>query len=131
MAAAGPSWRGSGRTRWACSERGGSGGCEVLAGVTFTPKALACGVDLTGPSHRFTRLDSMPPCWASFQQPFHRRMGHPHTEAGRQRLTERSPVNFADRIERPLPVGQGANDPRFKGRDSDPMVQAMAARHTR
>ncbi len=109
---------------------GGSyGGYAALAGVTFTPKAFACAVDIVGPSNLFTLLESIPPYWESFKQQFYRRMGNPNTEAGRQLLAERSPVNFADRIERPLLIGQGANDPRVNVRESDQIVQAMAARN--
>jgi dipeptidyl aminopeptidase/acylaminoacyl peptidase len=109
---------------------GGSyGGYAALAGVTFTPKAFACAVDIVGPSNLFTLLESIPPYWEAFKQQFYRRMGDPTTEAGRALLKERSPLNFADRIERPLLIGQGANDPRVNVRESDQIVQAMAARN--
>ncbi|MBA3486281.1 MAG: hypothetical protein H0T88_03665 [Lysobacter sp.] len=39
-------------------------------------------------------------------------MGDPRTEEGKQWLLERSPLTRADQIERPLLIGQGANDPR-------------------
>jgi dipeptidyl aminopeptidase/acylaminoacyl peptidase len=58
----------------------------------------------------------------------YRRMGDPTTEAGRELLKERSPVNFAGRIVRPLLIGQGANDPRVNERESDQIVDAMAAK---
>lgn len=109
---------------------GGSyGGYAALAGLTFTPKTFACAVDIVGPSNLFTLLESIPPYWESFKQQFYRRMGDPTTEAGRQMLKERSPLNFADRIERPLLIGQGANDPRVNVRESDQIVQALAARN--
>jgi dipeptidyl aminopeptidase/acylaminoacyl peptidase len=38
---------------------------------------------------------------------------------------ERSPLSYADRISRPLLIGQGANDPRVKQAESDQIVQAM------
>ena len=50
-------------------------------------------------------------------------MGDPNTEAGRALLKERSPVNFADRIERPLLIGQGANDPRVNVKASTAEVR--------
>ena len=40
-------------------------------------------------------------------------------------LIERSPLNSADRIARPLLIGQGANDPRVKQAESDQIVTAM------
>ena len=43
-------------------------------------------------------------------------------------LKARSPLNFADRIARPLLIGQGANDPRVNVRESDQIVAAMNAK---
>ena len=40
-------------------------------------------------------------------------------------MTERSPLTYTDRIQRPLLIGQGANDPRVKQAESDQIVQAM------
>jgi dipeptidyl aminopeptidase/acylaminoacyl peptidase len=108
---------------------GGSyGGYATLAGMTFTPTTFACGVDIVGPSNLFTLLETIPPCWESFKQQFYKRMGDLITEAGRAMLKARSPLNFADRIARPLLIGQGANDPRVNVRESDQIVAAMNAK---
>ncbi|MEG3194253.1 prolyl oligopeptidase family serine peptidase, partial [Lysobacter sp. D1-1-M9] len=72
---------------------GGSyGGYATLAGLTFTPDAFACGVDIVGPSNLNTLLGTVPPYWASFYEQLTKRMGDPRTEEGRQWLTERSPL---------------------------------------
>ena len=43
---------------------GGSyGGYATLAGLTFTPDAFACGVDIVGPSNLETLLETIPPYW--------------------------------------------------------------------
>ena len=55
-------------------------------------------------------------------------MGDPATEAGKQWLTERSPLSHADQIERPCLIGQGANDPRVRQAQSDQVVTAMKAK---
>ena len=108
---------------------GGSyGGYATLAGMTFTPTTFACGVDIVGPSNLFTLLETIPPYWESFKQQFYKRMGDPTTEAGRAMLKARSPLNFADKIARPLLIGQGANDPRVNVRESDQIVAAMNAK---
>jgi dipeptidyl aminopeptidase/acylaminoacyl peptidase len=107
---------------------GGSyGGYATLAGLTFTPETFACGVDIVGPSNLNTLLGTVPPYWASFYEQLARRMGDPRTEEGRQWLTERSPLTRADRITKPLLIGQGANDPRVKQAESDQIVKAMRA----
>lgn len=108
---------------------GGSyGGYATLAGLAFTPQAFACGVDIVGPSNLNTLLGTIPPYWESFKQQMYRRMGNPNTEAGKAWLAERSPLNSADKIVRPLLIGQGANDPRVNVRESDQIVDAMAAK---
>ena len=40
-------------------------------------------------------------------------------------MKSRSPLFFVDKIEKPLLIGQGANDPRVKQSESDQIVQAM------
>ncbi|HEV2569262.1 S9 family peptidase [Sphingomonas sp.] len=107
---------------------GGSyGGYATLAGLTFTPELFACGVDIVGPSNLETLLQTIPPYWKPVVQQFHRRMGNPETPEGLQLLKDRSPLYKADRIVRPLLIGQGANDPRVKQAESDQIVSAMKA----
>ena len=109
---------------------GGSyGGYATLAGMAFTPDKFACGVDIVGPSNLFTLLSTIPPYWESIKQQFYKRMGDPGTEAGKAVLKERSPLYSADKITRPLLIGQGANDPRVNVAESDQIVSAMSAKN--
>ena len=109
---------------------GGSyGGYATLAGMAFTPTTFACGVDIVGPSNLFTLLQTIPPYWEAGKQQFYKRMGDPTTDAGKALLAERSPLNSADKIQRPLLIGQGANDPRVNVRESDQIVAAMKAKN--
>lgn len=109
---------------------GGSyGGYATLAGLTFTPDAFACGVDIVGPSNLNTLLSTVPPYWASFFEQLAKRMGDPRTEDGKKWLVERSPLTHADKISKPLLIGQGANDPRVKQDESDQIVKAMQAKN--
>lgn len=121
---------------WAVSEgiadpdkvaiHGGSyGGYATLVGLTMTPDVFACGVDIVGPSNIITLLESIPPYWAPMLQMFKDRVGDFSTPEGREFLLARSPLTFADRIERPLLIGQGANDPRVKQPESEQIVAAM------
>ncbi|MDH3418654.1 MAG: alpha/beta fold hydrolase, partial [Gammaproteobacteria bacterium] len=105
---------------------GGSyGGYATLAGLTMTPTTFACGVDIVGPSNLVTLLSTIPPYWGPMKRLFATRVGDDETEAGRELLTARSPLTYVDRIERPLLIGQGANDPRVKQAESDQIVTAM------
>lgn len=109
---------------------GGSyGGYATLAGLTFTPDRFACGVDIVGPSNLQTLLKTIPPYWTAGIQQFHQRMGNPNTPEGLALLKERSPLTYADRIKRPLLIGQGANDPRVNVAESDQIVAAMRAKN--
>lgn len=105
---------------------GGSyGGYATLVGLTFTPEVFACGVDIVGPSSLVTLLNTIPPYWEPLLELWKRRVGDHTTEEGRTFLEQRSPLTFADRIIRPLLIGQGANDPRVKQSESDQIVKAL------
>ncbi len=105
---------------------GGSyGGYATLVGLTFTPDVFACGVDIVGPSNLRTLLETIPPYWAPMITLFTTRVGDHRTEEGRKLLESRSPLNFVDKIKKPLLIGQGANDPRVKQTEADQIVKAM------
>jgi dipeptidyl aminopeptidase/acylaminoacyl peptidase len=105
---------------------GGSyGGYATLAGLAFTPDKFACGVDIVGPSNLETLLKTIPPYWAPLVKQFHDRMGNPNTEEGLALLRAASPLYKADKIVKPLLIGQGANDPRVAQAESDQIVAAM------
>jgi dipeptidyl aminopeptidase/acylaminoacyl peptidase len=108
---------------------GGSyGGYATLVGLTFTPEKFACGIDLVGPSNLLTLLKTIPPYWVPELQMFKDRVGDPTTKAGQKLLEERSPLNYVEKIKRPLLIIQGANDPRVKQSESDQIVKAMQAK---
>ena len=122
--------------RWAVSQgiadpdrvaiMGGSyGGFATLVGMTFTPEVFACGVDIVGPSSLVTLMETLPPYWQPIIDLFTSRVGDFRTEEGREFLLQRSPLSFVDNIEKPLLIGQGANDPRVKQSESDQIVRSM------
>ncbi|MBU3967477.1 MAG: S9 family peptidase [Euryarchaeota archaeon] len=105
---------------------GGSyGGYATLVGMTITPEKFACGVDIVGPSNLTTLLETIPPYWQPQIELFATRVGDHRTEEGRALLINRSPLTYVDQIQKPLLIGQGANDPRVKQAESDQIVQAM------
>jgi len=109
---------------------GGSyGGYATLVGLTFTPEKFACGVDIVGPSSLVTLIESFPAYWQPFMEvTWYKRVGDPRTPEGRKHLLDRSPITKVDQIQRPLLIGQGANDPRVTQKESDQIVAAMKAR---
>ncbi len=103
---------------------GGSyGGYATLVGLTFTPEVFACGVDIVGPSNLVTLMQSIPPYWEPIRANFYHRVGNLETEE--EFLKSRSPLFFVDRIQKPLLIAQGANDPRVKQAESEQIVAAM------
>ena len=105
---------------------GGSyGGYATLAALTRDPELYAAGVDIVGPSHVATLLETIPPYWKPMIQMFETRVGGLDERAY---LDSISPLTHVDRIERPLLIAQGANDPRVKISESDQIVEAMESR---
>jgi dienelactone hydrolase len=103
-----------------CIMGGSYGGYATLAGVSYTPDAFACGVDIVGPSNLNTLLKTIPPYWSTLLAVFHKRMGEDE-----EFLKSQSPLFRADQIKAPLLIGQGANDPRVNKAESDQIVAAM------
>ncbi|NNF08581.1 MAG: S9 family peptidase [Candidatus Eisenbacteria bacterium] len=105
---------------------GGSyGGFAVLSGLTKTPDLYRCGVDIVGPSNILTWLETIPPYWKPFEALVHRRVGHPTED--KALLEERSPVNHVDKIQSPLLIVQGRNDPRVNREESLQIKAALEA----
>ncbi|KAF1322643.1 Dipeptidyl aminopeptidase/acylaminoacyl peptidase, partial [Globisporangium splendens] len=103
---------------------GGSyGGYAVLAGLAFTPDVYVCGVDIVGPSHIKTLLQSIPPYWEPMKKMLQLRVGDVEND---QALNERiSPFYHADKITKPLLIAQGKNDPRVKQAESDQIAKKL------
>ena len=103
---------------------GGSyGGYAALAGATFTPELFRCAVDIVGPSNLITLINSIPPYWSTFLATFYERVGNPESEE--EFLKSRSPLFSVERIQIPMLIAQGANDPRVKQAESEQIVAAM------
>jgi len=126
--------------RWAIREKiadanrvaimGGSyGGYATLMGLVETPDLYACGVDIVGPTDLVTLIRTVPPYWKPDIALFRVRVGDDTTEAGRKLLDERSPLALADRIRRPLLIGEGANDPRVKIEQANQLAAVLEQRH--
>jgi dipeptidyl aminopeptidase/acylaminoacyl peptidase len=112
-----------------CIMGGSYGGYATLVGLTFTPDVFACGVDIVGPSSLVTLMQNIPEYWVPFMPVMKARVGDVDTEEGREKLLERSPLRLVDKIERPLLIGQGANDPRVTQLEADQIVEAMQAKN--
>jgi dipeptidyl aminopeptidase/acylaminoacyl peptidase len=111
---------------------GGSyGGYATLAGVTFTPELYAAGIPYVAPSNLITLIESFPPYWEPVIRIWHLRVGNPNDPAQRERLVQQSPLFSVERIQVPLLVVHGANDPRVVQNESDQIVVALRDRGVR
>ena len=102
---------------------GGSfGGFMTLTCITKAPELWRCAVDIFGPSNLFTFLNSIPEYWkpATYEL-----VGDP--EKDKDLLQDRSPINFVDKIQCPLFIIQGKNDPRVVQAESDQIVEKLKA----
>ena len=105
---------------------GGSyGGYAALAAATFTPDVFACNVDIVGPSNLKTLIGSIPPYWKPMRSMFDVRMGNVDDPKDAELIRNASPLFKADRITKPLLIGQGANDPRVNVKESEQIVEAI------
>jgi len=105
---------------------GGSyGGYESLVAMTLTPGVFTCGDAVVGPSNLETFVDpkTLPPDWSA--DSLFDLLGDPRTEAGRQLLRERSPLNYASNTRGDMLIVQGANDVRVPTREAEQVVAAM------
>lgn len=103
---------------------GGSyGGYMVLAALTLRPTEFDVGVDIFGVSNWLRTLRSIPAWWGAQREALFAELGDP-TGPDSVRLRRISPLFNADRIQRPLIVLQGANDPRVLQVESDEIVEA-------
>jgi dipeptidyl aminopeptidase/acylaminoacyl peptidase len=115
-------------TGWVNPDRigilGGSyGGYMVLAALTFRPQAFSVGVDMYGVSNWLRTLQSIPEWWGPARDALYKELGDPVKDE--DYLRRISPLFHADKIERPLIVLQGENDPRVLKKESDEIVEAV------
>lgn len=103
---------------------GGSyGGYATLSGITKTPTLYRCAISVVGISNLLTWMAAIPPYWELYRARVEVMVGDPDRD--RERLEATSPALHADRIQTPLFIAQGANDPRVKKAESEQMVEAL------
>jgi len=103
---------------------GGSyGGYMTLAALAFEPEVFEVGVDIFGVSNWLRTLKSIPAWWGAARESLYNEMGNPETDS--TMLYNKSPLFFADQIQKPLMVLQGANDPRVLKVESDEIVEEV------
>ncbi|NBD35284.1 MAG: DUF1385 domain-containing protein [Chloroflexi bacterium] len=85
------------------------GGYAAMAGATFTPDLYQCAVNYVGVTD-ITLLYDSNAAWKLLRPELIRDVGDPEEE--REMLEARSPINHADKIEVPILMAYGREDPR-------------------
>ena len=97
------------------------GGYMALSALTFHPEEFAAGVNICGVSNLLSFASNLPRYWDAKR--FYEKLGDPGEE--QELLRSISPFFYADRINKPLMILQGATDPRCPRDQSDEMVAAI------
>ena len=86
------------------------GGYAAMAGITLTPELYCAGINYVG----VTDIEILLPKAQTEERMYwrHTRIGDLSLAADRKRVHDTSPVNLADRIQVPLIMAYGKNDPR-------------------
>jgi dipeptidyl aminopeptidase/acylaminoacyl peptidase len=114
------------------------GGYEALASLTFSPDVFSCAISACGPSNLKTVLNSIPFYWELSSAPLSDSMrfytknafitsigGDPSKESDIPFLESCSPLNYVDKIQKPLLLVHGANDPIVAIAESDRIFDVM------
>ena len=107
---------------------GSHGGYAVLRGLTKTPDLYTCGIDYVGVSNLFTFMETIPAYWKPYLPILKEIWYDPEIPEEKQIMEEVSPVYHIDKIDQPLFVVQGANDPRVNIDESDQIVEKLRAK---
>ena len=104
------------------------GGLATLGSLVKTPELYICGVDYVGVSNLFTFFKSFPPYWKPFLAQAYEQWYDVNSTEDQEIMKQVSPALNVDKINKPLFVIQGANDPRVNIDESDQVVQNLRDR---
>lgn len=104
------------------------GGYATLMGLIKTPELYKCGVDYVGVSNLETFFSTFPAYWEKYRAMMYEIWYNMEDAKELEIAKEVSPINNLDKINKPLFVVQGANDPRVNINEADQIVTAMRAK---
>lgn len=96
------------------------GGYMTLTLAMRHPGLWGAACDMFGPFDLISYINRVPESWAVY---FYLAIGHPERDA--EFLRERSPSTYFNKLEAPLLVVQGKNDPRVPEGESGEMVEKL------
>ncbi|MFT7898685.1 MULTISPECIES: alpha/beta hydrolase family protein [Flavobacteriaceae] len=101
------------------------GGLATLGSLIKTPELYVCGVDYVGVSNFFTFVDSFPEYWKPLMKQFYEQWYDPEIPEEKEIMKAVSPALNIDKLNKPVFVVQGANDPRVNINESDQIVTSL------
>ncbi|MEE3999242.1 S9 family peptidase [Tenacibaculum sp. FZY0031] len=101
------------------------GGLATLGSLIKTPELYVCGVDYVGVSNFFTFVDSFPEYWKPLMKQFYEQWYDPEVPEEKEIMKAVSPALNIDKLNKPVFVVQGANDPRVNINESDQIVASL------
>jgi dipeptidyl aminopeptidase/acylaminoacyl peptidase len=106
---------------------GGSyGGITTLAVATFFSEKIRCALSVVGASNLVTFLENT----ADYRRDLRRvEYGDERDPKMREYLNSIAPLNYIEKIKKPLFVVQGANDPRVPASEAEQIIKAMQAKN--
>ena len=104
------------------------GGYATLMGMIKTPELYKCGVDYVGVSNLETFFSTFPAYWEKYRAMMYEIWYNMEDTKELEIAKQVSPINNLDKINKPLFVVQGANDPRVNINEADQIVTAMRAK---
>jgi dipeptidyl aminopeptidase/acylaminoacyl peptidase len=107
---------------------GSHGGYATLMGLVKTPELYTCGVNYVGVSNIFTFYNSMPEYWKPYKEILKQIWYDLDDPQENDLAKEVSPFYQVHKIQKPLFVVQGANDPRVNIAESDQIVSSLRSR---
>lgn len=104
------------------------GGYAAMAGAAFTPDLYKAAISINGPSNLVALMQSLPDFWSFEKAMLIERIGDTSTPESIAALNQRSPLHARDRIQTPMLLIQGGNDPRAKWEDTEKIVISLKDR---
>lgn len=103
----------------------GFGGYAALAGLAFAPEQFTCGAAFGGPTNLAAFMEAAPP---ALRNDWYLRVGDVRTADGRQMLRQRSPLQRAGQIRRPMLLSIGERDAGASRAEFDQIAQSLRGR---
>jgi dipeptidyl aminopeptidase/acylaminoacyl peptidase len=104
------------------------GGYATLMGLVKTPELYKCGVDYIGVSNIETVFKTFPTYWEQYKAMLNEQWYDLNNPEELKIAKSVSAINNIEKINKPLFVVQGANDPRVNINESDQIVTALRAK---